>query len=219
MPVTLEYVAKPYFDPERLRGAAEEMKRKLPELAGSDRLIEFEPLLCDTTRLFLTLPRGEAGPQREERKAATINLRTGILDAITLPMRDFQGLFDALFGNSAVVFQGEIVIELDTDEGIPAERVPMICRLADLVGDIFDVDVEQDPTSRWSAGDASQRNRKPGRSSGPGSVVDTRQHGSRRRPQRPSPRSTGHHPARGSSDLPGDTGDRFGRQRRGDCVV
>jgi hypothetical protein len=147
MPVTLEYVAKPYFDPERLRSAAEEMKRKLPELAGSDRLIEFEPLLCDTTRLFLTLPRGEAGPQREERKAATINLRTGILDAITLPMRDFQGLFDALFGNSAVVFQGEIVIELDADEGIPAERVPIICRLADLVGDIFDVDVEQDPAS------------------------------------------------------------------------
>jgi hypothetical protein len=144
MPVTLEYVAKPYFDPERLRAAAQEMKRKLPELAGSDRLIEFEPLLCDTTHLFLTLPRGEAGPQREERKTATINLRTGILDAITLPMRDFQGLFDALFGDSAVVFQGEVVIEIDAGEGIPAEKVPVICRLADLVGDIFEVDVEQD---------------------------------------------------------------------------
>ena len=147
MPVTLEYVAKPYFDPERLHTAAEDFKRKLPELAGSDRLIEFEPLLCDTTHLFLTLPRGEAGPQREERKTATINLRTGILDAITLPMRDFQGLFDALFGASAVVFQGEVVIEIDAGQGIPAEKVPVICRLADLVGDVFDVDVEQDAAS------------------------------------------------------------------------
>jgi hypothetical protein len=105
MPVTMEYGAGPYFDAERLEAAATEMKRKLPELAGSDRQIEFEPLLCDATRLFLTLPRGEAGPQREEREGAKIDLRTGILDAITLPMKDFQGLFDALFGDSAVVFR------------------------------------------------------------------------------------------------------------------
>ena len=146
MPVTLEYVAGPYFDEQRLEAAATEMKRKLPELAGSD--LEFEPLLCDATRLFLTLPRGEAGPQHEERKGAKIDLRTGILDAITLPMKDFQGLFDALFGDSAVVFQGEVVVEIDSGQGIPAEKVPVICRLADLIGDIFDVEVEQDmPTS------------------------------------------------------------------------
>jgi hypothetical protein len=145
MPVTLEYVAEPYFDSERLEAAAAEMKRKLPELAGGDREIEFEPLLSDTTRLFLTLPRGETGPQREERKGATISLRTGILDAITLPMRDFQGLFDALLGSSAVVFQGEVVLEIDA--GIPADRVPVICRLSDLIGDIFDVNVEQDASA------------------------------------------------------------------------
>ena len=147
MPVTMEYGAGPYFDAERLEAAATEMKRKLPELAGSDRQIEFEPLLCDATRLFLTLPRGEAGPQREEREGAKIDLRTGILDAITLPMKDFQGLFDALFGDSAVVFQGEVVVEIDSGQGIPAEKVPVICRLADLIGDIFDVEVEQDVPS------------------------------------------------------------------------
>ncbi len=142
MPVTLEYVAGPYFDEQRLEAAATEMKRKLPEL--SDLQIEFEPLLCDATRLFLTLPRGEAGPQNEERKGAKIDLRTGILDAITLPMRDFQGVFDALFGDSAVVFQGEVVVEIDSSQGFPAEKVPVICRLTDLIGDIFDVEVEQD---------------------------------------------------------------------------
>ncbi|HEY5705965.1 MAG TPA: hypothetical protein VIS96_10360 [Terrimicrobiaceae bacterium] len=147
MPVTLEYVAEPYFDVERLEAAAADLKRKLPELAASDRQIEFEPLLCDNTHLFVTLPRGEAGPQREERKGATISLRTGILDAITLPMRDFQGLFDALFGDSAVVFQGEVVIEIDSGQGIPAEKVPVICRLADLIGDIFDIELEQDASS------------------------------------------------------------------------
>jgi hypothetical protein len=147
MPVTLEYAAEPYFDSERLEAAAAEMKRKLPELADGDREIEFEPLLSDTTRLFLTLPHGETGPQREERKSATIDLRTGILDAITLPMRDFQGLFDALFGSSTVVFQGDVVLEIDAGQGIPAEKVPVICRLSDLIGDIFDVEVDQDASS------------------------------------------------------------------------
>ena len=107
--------------------------------------------------MFLTLPRGEAGPQREEREGAKIDLRTGILDAITLPMKDFQGLFDALFGDSAVVFQGEVVVEIDSGQGIPAEKIPVICRLADLIGDIFDVEVEQDVPS--SGVRATLRNR------------------------------------------------------------
>ena len=39
MPVTLEYVAGPYFDEQRLEAAATEMKRKLPELGRpSDRV-------------------------------------------------------------------------------------------------------------------------------------------------------------------------------------
>ena len=147
MPVTLEYVAEPYFDSERLEAAATELKRKVPELANSDRQVEFEPLLCDSTHLFLTFPRGEAGPQREERKGATISLRTGIVDAVTLPMKDFQGLFDALFGDSAVVFQGELVVEIDRTGAIPADTVPVICRLKDLIGDIFEVEVEQDASA------------------------------------------------------------------------
>lgn len=148
MPVTLEYVAVPFFETERLQAAATEMKSKLPELANSDRQIEFEPLLCDAAQLFLTVPRGESGPQREERKAAKIDLRTGILDAVTLPMSDFQGLFDALFGASAVIFQGEVIIDIDSAQGIPAEKIPVICRLADLVGDLFDITIEQDASSK-----------------------------------------------------------------------
>jgi hypothetical protein len=147
MPVTLEYVAAPFVDAERLEAAAAEMKSKLPELAESDRPIEFEPLLCDATQFFLTVPRGESGPQREERKGAKIDLRTGILDAVTLPMSDFQGLFDALFGASAVLFQGEVVVDIDSAQGVPIEKVPVICRLTDLVGDIFDIEIAQDAAS------------------------------------------------------------------------
>ena len=139
MPVTLEYVAAPVTDAERLQAAAVELKRKLPELAAADRVIEFEPLLSDTARLFMNLPRGDAGPQLEERRGATIDLRSGILDAVTLPMKDFQGVFDALFGASAVVFQGDAVVELDRSGAIPAEHVPVVCRLDDLDGEVLDV--------------------------------------------------------------------------------
>ena len=144
MPVTLEYVAVPVVDEDRLEAAAGELKRKLPELADETRPIEFEPLLCDATKLFLTLPRGDAGPQLQERTGVTVDLRTGILDAVTLPMTDFQAVFDALFGASAVLFQGEALVELDRDGSIPSERVPVNCRLDDLVGDVFDMTAAPD---------------------------------------------------------------------------
>jgi hypothetical protein len=147
MPVTLEYVAAAVTDSERLQAAAAELKRKMPELAAGDRVIEFESLLSDTTRLFMNLPRGDAGPQLEERRGATVDLRSGILDAVTLPMKDFQGVFDALFGASAVVFQGEVVVELDRSGAIPAERIPVVCRLDDLDGDVFDISETADAAS------------------------------------------------------------------------
>ena len=140
MPVTLEYVAAPVVDEDRLEDAAGELKRKLPQLADETRPIEFEPLLCDTTKLFMTLPRGDAGPQLQERPGVTVDLRTGIRDAVTLPMTDFQAVFDALFGASAVLFQGEALVELDCDGAIPSERVPVTCRLDDLAGDLLDMD-------------------------------------------------------------------------------
>jgi hypothetical protein len=147
MPVTLEYVAGPVTDLERLEAASIDLKRKVPDPGAEDRKLEFEPLLADATRLFMTLPRGEAGPQVEERKGATIDLRNGILDAVTLPMNDFQGVFDALFGASAVVFQGEAVVELDRSGAIPSEHIPVVCRLADLDGDVIDIDEKPDATS------------------------------------------------------------------------
>ncbi len=147
MPVTLEYVAAPVTDTQRLQATAAELKRRLPELSAEDRVIEFEPLLYDSARLFMNLPRGDAGPQLQERGGATIDLRSSILDAVTLPMRDFQGVFDALFGASAVVFQGEVVVELDRSGTIPAERIPVVCRLDDLDGDVFDVSQAPDAST------------------------------------------------------------------------
>ena len=122
MPVTLEYVAAPVIEEDRLEDAAGELKRKLPQLADETRPIEFEPLLCDTTRLFMTLPRGDAGPQLQERPGSTVDLRTGIRDAVTLPMTDFQAVFDALFGASAVLFQGEALVDSIAMAPFPPNR-------------------------------------------------------------------------------------------------
>lgn len=144
MPVTLEYVAEPFVDGERLEAAAQELKRRLPELAQGDRRIEFEPLLCESAKLFLTLPRGASGPQREEQKDAQVDVRTRIAGAVTLAMPDFQGVYDAMFGDSTVVFQGTVTVTLDAGNGIPPENIPVTCRLNDLSGDVFDVEIQQD---------------------------------------------------------------------------
>jgi hypothetical protein len=56
-------------------------------------------------------------------------------------------VFDALFGASAVVFQGEAVVELDRSGAIPSEHIPVVCRLNDLDGDVVDIDEKPDAPS------------------------------------------------------------------------
>lgn len=135
--ITLEYVAAPFVDPDRLKAAANELKSFINESAPNETLVPgFQPLLANSTKFRIALPRAgtSAGPF-QERAGALIDLRAAVHDALTLSMRDFQAIYDALFGGSAVLFKGEIIVDVG---GGTNEIVPFNARLNDLAGELFD---------------------------------------------------------------------------------
>lgn len=144
--VNLEYIALPFVNPARLRAAAEDLKNHIagPFPPGVNGPV-FAPLLADAPRFRLALPGANASSGVfQDRTNASVDLQGGIRDILTLSLGDFQAIFDAIFGRSAVLFQGEVVIKLT--EG-PNEVVPFIARMDDLVGDLFDAQETPDETS------------------------------------------------------------------------
>lgn len=155
MEADLELVAVPELDPDRLTAAAGELARHLPE-DDQDEPPVFEPLQPQSAVLRLFLPRrsgGEAGTA-VERPDALVDLDAGIHDLVTLPLGDFQAVWDALFGGSAVLMRGEVEVTLeeqgeaaDGEDGDGAttrrtERIPFLARLDDLEGDLVTAQVE-----------------------------------------------------------------------------
>jgi hypothetical protein len=148
MPVTLEYVALPVSDPDRLFAAEQELKSHLPSPPNPGDRVVFQPLLADKVVLQLAIPRADSGSgPNQERTGAQVDLRNGIRDAVTLPMKDFQSLFDALFGSSAVLFSGQVVVDLGDGSDMPNESIPFAARMNDTVGEIFDYVESQDAAS------------------------------------------------------------------------
>jgi hypothetical protein len=136
--VTLEFVAAPFVDRDRLDDAAKRLKRLLPDpLPHGIEGPEFQPLLAETRRFRLALPRADASSGIwEDRDKALVDLRAGIHDSVTLPMAAFQSVYDALHGSgSALLFQGEVEVDL---EPAPNERLPFTARMNDLIGELFD---------------------------------------------------------------------------------
>lgn len=138
MRASLEYVAAPVVDGERLRAARDAFKFLLPssmppEISGA----VFQPLVVDDVSqltLNLTVPRQSgSSDQRQARSGIVQKLSEGFSDLIDdLPMQDFQDIYDALFGKSSVIFTGDIQAAKSGDR--PAETVPFIARLDDLYG-------------------------------------------------------------------------------------
>ena len=136
--VTLDYIALPFVDSDRLEAAFEELKKKItdPPRPGVNGPT-FEPLLNapDKTELRLAIPRANAttGPFHE-REGAMVDLRSGIHDSLSLTMRQFQSVFDALFGGSDILLNGTVVTNLGADQ----ETIPFVARMDDLIGELFD---------------------------------------------------------------------------------
>lgn len=140
LPVTFEYTAVPCVELERLEAAAEELGAQVPEpLPAGVEGLEFRPLLVDADdlRFQIILPRTDtaAGVVQEE---VLVDLRSGISHRLTLPMQAFKTVYDALFGESAVLFKGQVEVDLGnaTNDGIPP--IPVIARLNDMAGELFE---------------------------------------------------------------------------------
>lgn len=133
--VTLDYVAIPYIDPERIEQAAKDLA---PEAGNStsDEPISFQPLLVNACKLRMALPRAgtDTGPF-QERTGALVSLRDGIHDSLTLDLENFQSVYDALFGASSVLFKGEIIVDVSAQQ---REVIPFAARINDLAGELFD---------------------------------------------------------------------------------
>lgn len=144
MQVTLDYVAAPYVDASRIEAAAKEFRRHLPSQlpAGITDPI-FEPLLADTDNVHFSvgLPRADTskGPF-QPRDGALVNIRTGLKDSLKLPLQDFETIFEAMADTTgaAILFNGEIAVNLGEGPGKINEKIPFVARMNDLVGDLFD---------------------------------------------------------------------------------
>ncbi len=139
--VTLDYVAAPFVDAERLADASVKLRVHLPrELPADVTEPVFFPLLTDSDKVkfSVSLPRG--GRFMEPRESALINLRTGLVDSLReLPLAEFQAIFDAMADTTgaAVLFRGEV--ELDLGQGVNKdEKINFIARLNDAIGELFD---------------------------------------------------------------------------------
>ncbi|CAN5769004.1 hypothetical protein BH18ACI4_BH18ACI4_29210 [soil metagenome] len=137
--VALGYIAIPFVDPDRLQAATGELKNFITApLPPGVNSLDFEPLLTspDKTKLRLAIPRADTalGPF-DERKQAMVDLRSGIHDSLSLTMPQFQAVFDAIFGGSAILLSGNVEVNLGGDQG---EAIPFAARMNDLAGQIFD---------------------------------------------------------------------------------
>jgi hypothetical protein len=142
MRASLEYVAAPVVNSARLADARQALKPHLPTPMPPDITDAiFLPLGVDDINqltLNLALPRqGVAGSPRQPRPGVVTKLSDDFQDEIAdLSLQNFQDVFDALFGKSAVVFMGDVQVAASGDR--PAETVPFAARLADLSGRLLE---------------------------------------------------------------------------------
>jgi hypothetical protein len=143
MRVTIEYVAAPIINLERLQAAKEALKAFLPSpLPANTPEPVFQPLgvrSIDQLELQLALPRADtsSAPQQKRPVGVVTNLTDAFRDALPdLTLEQFQTVLDAMFGESAVVFHGNLLVK---GGGVmPDESVPFSARFNDLAGNIFE---------------------------------------------------------------------------------
>jgi hypothetical protein len=148
--VTLAYAAMPFVDPGRLAAATTELTSRLPlsSLPQGVMGAVLEPLQVDSESMKYTLSiPGKDGPTgAQPREHAIVDLRTGIVDALTMTLEDFQFVYGALFSNTEL-FRGEVQVKLG-EGGFQTEHIPLIGRMADSAGaPALDATDQPDPTS------------------------------------------------------------------------
>jgi len=137
--VTVEYWAFPFVDTARLNAAAQELNS-----AGVAGRLVFQPLIAGKPRLFLKLPQADGSVRRQECVDVAVELRTGFSDSLTMSLKAFQAIFEALFSTVTQVFQGEVQVDFPDE---PSEILPFRAQIGDLVGEVLDYAQTVDPAS------------------------------------------------------------------------
>jgi hypothetical protein len=146
--VAVTYCAVPIVTRERLSAALPSLKSLVPPEILATAPLQLEPLLPDPAqvRLKLAVPGSDAaaGPFTE-RKGAAVDLRAGVVDAVTqLTLDEFRGLFESLFSEGQLLFTGSVSFQL----GNIGEEIPFQLRIYDTA----------EPLAGWtqaSSGDAT----------------------------------------------------------------
>lgn len=124
-PTVMEIGAVPVTFPERLEAAEPVLAR---HCGGMDP--QFLPLAPASVTFRLGMP---ASGTFEERPDARVDLAGGVVqDGLRLTAGEMKSMFDALFGGSSVLMQGEVIVDLG-DGG--KELIPFVGRADSLAGD------------------------------------------------------------------------------------
>ena len=97
--------------------------------------IRMEPVPVEKASFWLTLP-GTGGGGLVERPAAQIDVRTALVVSETLPMADFQTVYDALVNGAVAIMKGEI--RCDFGGGVTG-KIPFDARFDQMNGELVEV--------------------------------------------------------------------------------
>ena len=155
MQMTLSYLAAPVWDPQRIAAAAPELQ-KILALAAPPQLALFQ---ATGTTLLLTLPAADpaAGDTLTEQKNARIDLAAAVQGSVTMGVKQFRDIYNALFDPRNALLSGEVRVTIGTD----IEHIPFMARIDEMTG------VCWTSTVRWtrrttSSPSPAQCDRKPG---------------------------------------------------------
>ncbi|HXZ14846.1 MAG TPA: hypothetical protein VEH77_02525, partial [Roseiarcus sp.] len=134
MQMTLTYLASPVWDPGRIAAAATELQSTLA-LQAPPTLALFQ---ATTTALLLSVPNpdGSEGAAVLPQKDALIDVAAGIKGSVTMSVTQFRQVYNALFDAESALLSGEVQVTVGTD----VARVPFGARIADMHGDVVQVD-------------------------------------------------------------------------------
>lgn len=125
------YCAVPVVNRERLAAALPSLEALVPaDVLAAGGGIELEPLLPDPSSIVIKLAYPGSttaeGPFAA-RPQATVDLRAGIVDALTLTLDQFRAAYEALFSAGQLLFSGVVAFDM----GGVGEQIPFQLRMHD----------------------------------------------------------------------------------------
>ncbi|WP_395711066.1 hypothetical protein [Reyranella sp.] len=100
--------------------------------------IRLEPVPVEKASFWLVLP-GATGGGLVERPAAQIDVRTALVVSETLPMGDFQTVYDSLVGGAVAIMKGEVRCDFG---GGAAGKIPLDARFDRMNGELLEPVIE-----------------------------------------------------------------------------